>query len=32
MTVEEKDFDGYSITLTNPYPTLEQIEALICEF
>lgn len=30
--IEEKDFDGYSITLTNPFPTLEQIEALVCEF
>lgn len=30
--IEDEGFDSNDITLTNPYPTLEQIEALVCEF
>lgn len=30
--VEENGIDSDCITLTNPYPTLEEIEALVCEF
>lgn len=30
--VEYESFDGNDITLTNPFPTLEQIENLVCGF